>query len=232
MPKLIFALLAPAERTDAVVEVALSPLLREQVAAAGGRRLQVNVVDPAFAGATNFQTLPEPIVGTVAVWYGDGRDALTAAVVDVLAAAEVTHHGWEIDEREPLVGPVVADGERVAAMANIAFLRKPAGLPYDQWRSRWQDDHTQVAIDTQGTFGYVQNRVLEAVTAGAPDVVAIVEELFPEAAATDWHVFYGSGGDRDELRRRMALMNESCDRFGANKDLDLVSTARRSWRLA
>ena len=142
-----------------------------------------------------------------------------------------SHHGWTIDEHEPLAGPQVADGERVAALANVAFLRKPADQPYEEWRSLWQDHHTKIALETQDTFGYVQNRVLEPLTPDAPPVVAIVEELFHEAAATDWHVFYGSGGDQDELRRRMLLMKQSCDRFGANKGLDLVSTARRSWSL-
>lgn len=230
--KLIFAFCASAERSEAAIETALSPSLRADIAAAGGRRVQVNVVDAAFADAISFHTLPEPIVGTVAVWYDVERAPLVRAVVDALTAASVGHHGWTVEEREPLVGPEVPDGVRVGAMANLAFLRKPADLPYDEWRSRWQDDHTQIAIDTQATFGYVQNRVLEAVTPDAPQIVAIVEELFPEAAANDWHAFYGSGGDSDELRRRIMLMNESCERFGANRDLELISTARRRWNLA
>ncbi|WP_235737620.1 hypothetical protein [Nocardioides alcanivorans] len=231
MNKLIFALLAPAESSAAAIDTALSPALRERVAAAGASRIQVNVVDAAFAAAHNIQTLAEPIIGTVGVWYDTERSAVADAVVSVLTDAGITHHAWEIDEREPLPGPEVADGERVSALANIAFLRKPVDLPYEEWRSIWQDSHTQIAIDTQDTFGYVQNRVTEAITPSAPPVVAIVEELFHEAAAGDWHVFYGSDGDNAELKRRMGLMRESCDRFGANRGLDLVSTARRSWTL-
>lgn len=232
MNKLVFALLAPTDATGQAIEAALSPSLRTAAETAGARRIQVNVVDDAFAGAMNLHTLPEPIVGLVAVWYVDAdRDVVRDAVADVLTQAGVTHHGWEVEEREPLPGPEATDGERVAAMSNLAFLRRPADLPYEEWRSIWQDSHTQVAIDTQATFGYVQNRVLEAITPGAPAVAAVVEELFPEAAATDIHAFYGSGGDKEELKRRLGLMMASVARFGADKDLDLVSTARRTWTL-
>ena len=233
MSKLVFALLAPVESTDAVVATALSPDLRDRVGAAGATRAQVNVVDAAFAGAHNIHTLAAPIVGAVSVWCDEAdREAVATVLRDVFTEAGIGHHGWAVDEREPLTCPRVPDGARVAALANLAFLRKPADQPYEEWRSIWQDDHTRVAIETQDTLGYVQNRVLDALTPDAPPVVAIVEELFHEAAATDWHVFYGSGGDKDELRRRMLLMKQSCDRFGANKGLDLVSTARRSWSLA
>ncbi|WP_204164719.1 hypothetical protein [Nocardioides daejeonensis] len=232
MSKLVFVLLAPSD-PDHVVEVALSGSLRERLAAAGADRVQVNVIDEAFTGAMNFQVLPEPIVGLVSVWYGGARHTEVAAtLVDALSGAGVRHHGWAVEEREPLVAPDASDGERVPAMANLAFLRRPADLPYEEWRTIWQESHTQVAIDTQATFGYVQNRVLEPLTPGTPAIAAIVEELFPEGAATDPHLFYGSGGDAAELNRRLGLMLESVARFGAAENLDLVSTARRRWRLA
>ena len=105
----------------------------------------------------------------------------------------------------------------------------------EAWRSDWLDRHTTVAIETQGTFGYVQNpvaaRIMGAVTEGAPDVAGIVEELFPMAAMTDSHAFYGSGGDDAELHRRFTRLMESVARFGADKDLDLVPTSRYVWSL-
>lgn len=83
-----------------------------------------------------------------------------------------------------------------------------------------------MAIDTQGSFGYVQNPILDALTPDAPAVAGIVEELFPMAAMTDHHAFYGSGGDEDEFQRRFAAMMDSVGRFGADQGLDLVPTSR------
>ena len=60
-------------------------------------------------------------------------------------------------------------------------------------------------METQATFGYVQNRVTGALTDDTPPVAAIVEELFPTEAMHDIHAFYGSDGDQAELDRRMTL---------------------------
>jgi hypothetical protein len=137
--------------------------------------------------------------------------------------------GWRVETEEPIAPPVVPDGERADALTNIAVLRRPDDLPYDAWLHRWKHDHTPVGISAQGNFGYIQNRVLEPMTPGAPDVAAIVEELFPMEAMTDWHAFYGSGGDDAELGRRMTQMLESVSRFGADRDIDVVPTSRYVW---
>lgn len=92
-------------------------------------------------------------------------------------------------------------------------------------------DHTPVAVRTQATFGYVQNVVLEAVTPEAPRLDAFVEELFPSAAATDMHAFYGSGGDDVELERRITELMASVVRFDADRDLDLVPSSRYLYAL-
>jgi hypothetical protein len=161
------------------------------------------------------------------VWTsGDVADAL-GVVQDLDATADA----WLVEEREPLVPPAVADGERADALANLAFLRRPATMDHAAWRSDWLERHTQVAIDTQATFGYVQNPILEVLTAGGHDVAGIVEELFPSAAMSDQHAFYGSGGDDAELQRRFTALMDSCARFGAADGLDLVPTSRYCFTL-
>ena len=85
---------------------------------------------------------------------------------------------------------------------------------------------------TQATFGYVQNVVVRAVTEDAPRVDALVEELFPSAAMTDMHAFYGSGGDDAELNDRFTRLMTSVARFGADRDLDLVPSSRYVYTLA
>jgi len=111
--------------------------------------------------------------------------------------------GWEVEEREPLPPPPVPDGLRTDALANLAFIRKPREAPYDAWVQHWH----------------------------GPQVDAIVEELFPMAAIADMHAFYGSGGDDDELSRRITTLMESVAVLGADRDIDLVPTSRYVWRL-
>ena len=65
----------------------------------------------------------------------------------------------------------------------------------------------------------------------APELAAVVEELFPTEAMHDIHAFYGSGGDDAELTRRITRLMESCAVMGADRDLDVVATSRYAWEL-
>ena len=235
MTKLIFALHA-----DGLADVLRSPDLRDRLRAAGAHRLQVNVDDADVADAPLRFGPGTPITAVVSVWTSDAPDGSVDVVVDgvvaVLREVDPTTDGWRVDERRPIEPPAVADGVRADALANLAFLRRPAAMSPQDWLEDWLERHTSVAIDTQGTFGYVQNPVLARVT-GAPtedtdDVAGIVEELFPMAAMTDTHAFYGSGGDDSELDRRFTTLMESVSRFGADHGLDLVPTSRYHWELA
>lgn len=211
------------------------PALRARLGAAGATRLQVNQDDEPVASALRITGFDEPVAAVVSVWTGGDAGVATGAVVGAVIGSVTGRAtavaGWEVEERRPLEPPAVADGERADALANVALLRRPDGLPEREWRHRWLVDHTPVAIETQGTFGYVQNIVAGPVTAGAPRVDALVEELFPMAATTDLHAFYGSGGDDAELASRMERMMASVARFGADRDLDLLPTSRYSWAL-
>lgn len=202
---------------------------RERIATTGASRLQVNVDDEPVASAMRIPGPAAPVGAVVSVWTEGGPEAVVAALTSCVEGA--TLDGWEVEERLPLVPPDVPDGQRADALANLAVLRRPADLDHGEWRHRWLVDHTPVAIETQGTFGYVQNLVLAPVTDDATYVSAIVEELFPMAAMADLHAFYGSGGDADELRSRMDRMTTSVGRFGADRDLDLVPTSRYCWSI-
>lgn len=206
----------------------LDPAWHAALASTGVERVQLNLDDEPVAGALRLST-GEPFTAVVSLWT-DGADH--AAATSLVTSLAGQWHGWEVEERRPLPPPEVwGDGGRVAALANVALLRRPADLDDATWRHRWLVDHTPVAIATQGTFGYVQNVVRGAVVEGSAPVAALVEELFPAEAVTDVHAFYGSGGDRDELERRMTAMMASVARFGADRDLDLVPSGRRLLRL-
>ena len=199
-----------------------APSLHETLRTAGATRLHVNVDDadvaPAKLRITSFDT---PVRAVVTVWV----DHEPAEVSRVLTDISERSAGWEVEERTPLVPPPTEQGERTPGLAQIAFLRIPADLDEAEWRHRWQDLHTTVAIEAQSTLGYTQNRVLRPIL-GDERVDAIVEELFPIEAMTSLHAFYGSDGDDAELQRRLDRMMKSVTSFGADRDLDAVPTSR------
>jgi hypothetical protein len=201
--------------------------LRARLAAHGVTRFQLNVDDEPVAGALRFGP-GAPITAFVTLWTDGDPEAAIAVLSDLDAAV----HAWRVTERRPIDPPSVPDGERAGALANIAVLRRPEGMSREEYLDIWLGSHTQIAIDTQNTFGYIQNIVEEALTPDAPELSAIVEELFPMSALTDIHEFYGSGGDDEELGRRMTELMASVARFGGDQGLDLVPTSRYVWELA
>ena len=204
MSKVIFAAWAdelPARLRDSD--------LHERLAAAGVRRLQVNVPDELVDGAMRIDHLADPIRGFVSVWDVDPRPV--AAVLSEVARVA----GYAVDERRRLDPPEHWDGRRADGLANMAVLRRPVELDQAEWLRRWMTEHTAVGIRTQATFGYVQNIVERPVTESAPRVDGIVEEHFPIQAVTDMHAFYGSGGDDADLGRRVRVLMESVGRIGA-----------------
>jgi hypothetical protein len=204
-----------------------APELRAALGDAGVTRLQLNLDDADVAPAKlRITTFDAPVQAVVSVW----TEGSEQEVSELLVTAADRCSGWEVAEQVPLPPPPPADGERYPALAQIAFLRIPAELDAGEWQRRWQGQHTTVAMQTQATFGYVQNRVLRPVL-GTDRVAAVVEELFPMAAMTDVHAFYGSGGDDAELRRRLGLMIESVTSFGAHANLDVVPTSRYVYEL-
>ncbi|BBY42475.1 EthD domain-containing protein [Mycolicibacterium celeriflavum] len=192
--------------------------------------LAVNVRDDVVRDSLmTLTTLDPPVVGFVSLWtqqyYGY---QVMAAVTRLLGEADDVA-AYLVTESVPLPAPDTAPGERTVGLANVALLRRPEDLDEATWRRRWHIDHTPVAIETQSTFGYTQNAVVHALTPGAPRIDAIVEELFPAAATSDLHAFFGAADD-DELRSRMDRMVASTAAFGANRDVDTVPTSRYVYR--
>lgn len=216
-------------------EALLADDLRSALAGLGVRRLQLNLDDEPVAAGLRLAAGDHPagpITGVVSLWGATDHAAAHALLAERARAAT----GWHVDERRRLDPPETYEGGRADALANVAVLRRPAGLDDATWRHRWLVEHTPIAIRTQATSGYVQNIVLGPVTEAAagraderPD--AIVEELFPTAGLTDPHAFHGSGGDDAELTRRITELMTSVARIGADHDLDLVPSGRRLWDL-
>jgi hypothetical protein len=222
--KVIFALRSP-EADDAWC-ARLRTEVADRLLDTGVPGLAVNVRDaPVAASLMTLTTLDPPVVAVISVWtqqyYGEQMRAVTRLLESECAALAA----YLVTESVPLVPPATAVGERTAGLANVALLRRPADLDEPTWLARWHLDHTPVAIATQATFGYVQNTVVRPLTPAAPRIDAIVEELFPQAAVSDVHAFFGAADDAD-LGDRMARMLASTGAFGADRDVDTVPTSR------
>jgi hypothetical protein len=213
--KLLYVLWKPAAVTAESWRREILGRAAPELAARGAQALSVNLADEfaTFAQALRITRMDEPVAGTVSVWMHTALDrtpveAMLAGVTERLA-------GYLVVESVPIVNTthVVPLGERTPGICTVAFLETPGFLTHAEWLERWQGHHTQVAIETQSTFLYVQNVVVRPLTTGAPPWAAIVEEGFPAAAAADPMVFYDARGSKERLRENRRRMLESCQRF-------------------
>lgn len=187
--------------------------------------LAVNVRDSAVRHSMmTLTTLAPPVAAVISIWTQQSYGTQIATAFDRLARECDSAAAYLVTESVPMAPPGDL-GERCPGLANVALLRRPPDLDHATWLRRWQGDHTQVAIDTQATFGYTQNVVVRPLTPEAPVVDGIVEELFPDAATTDLHAFFGAADDAD-LEDRMARMVASTSAFGATDNIDTVPTSR------
>jgi hypothetical protein len=193
---------------------------------AGARGLQVNVSDEDVAGGIMKLVHTDPqMEAVVGVWVDSAATGFRAPFDEAVSGAG-SLAAYLVTESEPLPNAApVPLGERTPGFANLAFLRRPGELDPATWLSRWQDEHTSVAIDTQSTFRYVQDVVVRPLTAGAPPIDGIVEECFPIEALGDLHAFFDAVGDDDRLADHLGRMNDSVARFGANESIDVVPTS-------
>jgi len=143
-----------------------------------------------------------------------------------LIDAHVSHKiAYLVAEAEPLVSQDAhpsKPGERLYGMCQVVFMSPPDNMARDEWQATWKDSHTQVAIDTQSTFGYRQNLVVRRFFNDTTSCYAVVEENFPPEAMASDHAFYATGGDETLLRQHMKAMMESCARFIDFQKIDVV----------
>jgi hypothetical protein len=188
--------------------------------------LSVNVRDSVVRDSLmTLTTLDPPVVALVSLWTQQCYGEQAAAALRLLSAECEHLAAYLVTESIPLAGPEAEIGTRTTGLANIALLRRPAELDQTTWLNRWQVGHTPVAIETQSTFGYTQNWVVRALSPDAPEIAAIVEELFPLEAVSDLKAFFGATDDAD-LQHRVGRMIASTSAFGANENIDTVPTSR------
>ncbi|WP_409427397.1 hypothetical protein [Mycobacterium sp. SMC-11] len=174
-------------------------------------------------------TLDPPAAAVIGLWTQQYYGEATRAAIALIEAESDSAAAYLVTESMPMPPPDLGEGRRTPGLANVALLRRPADLDEATWLHRWHIDHTQVAIDTQATFGYTQNVVIRPLTEDAPRIDAIVEENFPDEAVSDPYAFYGAA-DQADLTDRVGRMIASVSAFGAHLNIDTVPTSRYVFR--
>jgi hypothetical protein len=215
--KIIVPVWKLAEHSQAQFCELMHGAVSDALLASGVHQLRVSLVDEAVAPAAGLrQENLEPMMDGVISFWVDSY-IYRQQQFDAIAPHVAKLHAYLVTESAPMVPPA-AEGERTEGMCQIAFLCKPAEQSRADWLDIWHNSHTQVAIDTQSTFGYRQNVIAMALTEGAPHFDAIVEEHFPAAAMDSPHAFYDAfdeAGKPDDakLGARVKEMIDSCARF-------------------
>jgi hypothetical protein len=223
-------LLYPVWKTQAVSadefrEVLLHQLAPQLTEIDGLHGLRICVADSAVSEAAarrieSHESVPDAMLSLWVDYAG------AAAAWEPLIDTHVNRKtAYLVAEAEPLVNQQhhpSKSGDRVYGMCHVVFMSGPAAMARDEWLSIWKDSHTQVAIDTQSTFGYRQNLIVRHLSQDALPCHAIVEENFPPEAMTSDHAFYASGGDDAVLHRHMNAMMESCARFIDFQEIDVI----------
>lgn len=210
---------------DAFREQLLGTLAPALCALDAVKGLRISVADSAVeAGAGRRIESNPPLPDAMLSLWVDYAGA--AQQWEPLIDAQVARRtAYLVAEAEPLTNQSAHPtplGERMYGMCHVVFMSPPETMAYDDWLAVWKDSHTQVAIDTQSTFGYRQNVVVRRLTGDTPPCHAIVEENFPPEAMTDDHAFYATGGDPAVLEKHMNAMMQSCARFIDFTKIDVI----------
>src|SRR5689334_6232315 len=166
---------------------------------AGARGGRVNIADADVAKAVGLKQVvlkPQPDA-VVQVWVDSAIARLREPIDAAIRAVAEQFMPYLVTESQPTINArhPPQPGQRTHGFAQIALLRKPARLSHEEWIDIWHNSHTQVAIETQSTFEYVQNVVTRPLTADARPIAAIVEECFPPEAMTDFKAFFDAPGN-------------------------------------
>ena len=186
--------------------------MAESLIDGGATRLRICADDHAVGAAAPFRIIEsEPVFNAmVSFWLNSTRDV--EPYLERLNQKDAGCYAYLVTESEPLVYEMTA-GKRTSGMNQVVTLKTPKRLSYQDWLGLWLDQHTQLAIDIQSTFGYRQNVVVRHIKDGQPDYAGIVEENFPASAMSSREAFYDAEGDEPLYLQREQQMMESTMRF-------------------
>lgn len=187
---------------------------------ADAEKLRICVSDSAVETAAPFKLLSADAYDAMISFWLDSARAI-GGPLGILEPLAASCHAYLVTESEPITRQWQR-GERSIGMNQVVTLKQPSRLSRDEWLELWLNQHTQLAIDIQSTFGYRQNVIARHLKAGQPEFAAIVEENFPEAAMTSRQAFYDAVGNEELYQQREQQMMESTMRFIDFEDINCV----------
>ena len=230
MEKIIAALWKPEAQSAGAFNTGLLGPLAAQLQAAGAQQVRLDLQDATVApGAGLQQVNTRPQMHAIAQFWLPSANARFRGAIDAALVSHSEHVAAWIAVESTIIPntthPAVR-GTRTWGFSQATFLGLPPRLSHDDWRRIWQTTHTQVAIETQANFEYVQHILVQRLTDDAPDFAGFVEECFPLAALTDPQVFFDAVGDAAKFDRNLASMMESCGRFIDFDRIDVLITSQ------
>lgn len=227
MEKMIYPVWKRESQSSADFRQQLLGPVSEGLIASGVRSLRISVVDDDVAPAAGLrQENSKPLMdGMISMWVDSA--IYRQAQETIIAEAAARFHGYLVTESEPVVNTLhpPEQGQRTYGMCEVVFLQRPPRVAHEEWLNIWHQSHTQIAIDTQSTFGYRQNVVVRALTYAAPVYDAIIEENFPPEAMTSPNAFYDAVGDDEKCQANLKTMVDSVMRFIDFDKIDVLPTS-------
>ena len=215
MEKLVYLLRAAENTPGSRLRAALLDAVAGSLRAAGATNVAVNVHDEEVAQGKKVRIakLSPPIRAMVSFWMDNADDR--APCEEALRAHAAALDGYLVAESVPLPNTrhVAPRGARTPGVSMVTCINRLASISYEEFIDIWHGHHKRVAIETQSTFGYVRNVVVRRLTEEAPRRDGIVEEAFPIEALTDPKVWYAAGDSDETLKRNLARMIDSVQRF-------------------
>ena len=235
LEKFIYVLKRPEKvaRRDFVAELMKAG---EEMSALSPAGLRLNVQDAGVDWGDAVEHHPAlgrsspdgPFEALVQVWLETGADAKLTRLQAIIQRVAPEIHGYAVEERLLVhnllqkAGP----GERNDGYSQVAMLQVPEKLPYEAWRSRWQDRHTWVALSIHPHLEYIQNVVTRPLSDACAPIAGFGEEAFPIVGLHDERPLFRGADDDDTYKRLYQVMYEDAARFIDFDRLDMMVSSQ------
>ncbi len=207
MPKYLTVLFRAPEADASALHDHLAAEAPRRAAELGATRLAFNVeggppspIARTYAAEGGARAAPSTVIA--ALVSAELPDATSARAFAAGLTPSGCHHAvYRVTEAIPVdYTRTWALGGPSPGLKQVTFLRRKAGMTYDEFIAYWHGTHTPLAIEIHPLFRYVRNVVEEALTEGAPPFEGIVELHFRALEdVTDVLRFYG--GDKRNVKR-------------------------------
>ena len=198
--------------------VTLGPLLNE---------LQINVADGDVNAAAALVQSSYPKNPNAIIFIKVFSQYHSENIISILSSLTSKLEGFIVSESIILHDDSKDHlGKRSEGFSQIVFLEKPIHMSEFDWFDHWTHHHTNIAIETQSNFTYVQNTIVRPLQKDSPNFIAVIEECFPSEAMSNPAVFYNAENNPELLSKNIELMMDSCGSFIDFQKIEVIPTSR------